>query len=89
MTRYWIKKPFNLDLVTQVVTLQTTSCPIKGKGAKVTVSTFPSQSLVKPKMVYQHEMDVGYFREDKGKNKRKGESPKKVEPKTKEPQDEE
>ena len=40
-------------------------------------------------MVYQHDREVGHFRMDKGKNKRKRDSPKKVKPEAEEPQDEE
>ena len=87
--REWIKKPFNLDPNPLVVTLQDTTCPIKGKGAKVTVPTFPAQPPVRSKMIHQHERDVEYFRVDKGKNKRKRESPKQVDLEYEEPQDEE
>ncbi len=63
--------------------------PIKDKGTKVTVPTFPTQSPVRMEMVHQHERDVEYFMENKEKNKRKRESPKKAQPKFEEPQDEE
>ncbi len=71
MTREWIKKPFKIHLLPQVVPLQATICPAKGKGAKVTVPTFPTQFLVWPKIVHQHEREVEYFKANKGMNKRK------------------
>ena len=87
LMREWIKNPFNLDLVPQVVTFQALAHPIKGKSAKVIVPTFPAQSLVRLEIVYQHERNFGCFRVDKGKNKRKRDSPKKVDLETKEHQD--
>ena len=88
LMKEFIKKPFKLDPLPQFIIFQATTHPITGKGAKVIVQTFLSQSLVKPQMVYQHDRDVGYFRANKGRNKRKRDSPKKTKPGTKEPQDE-
>ena len=50
--------------------------------------TFPTQSLVRLEMVYKCDKDVGYFREDKGKNKRERDSPKKDDLESKAPQEE-
>jgi len=41
---------------------------------------------VMSEMVYNHDKEVSYFKVGKGKNKRKINSPKKVEPKSKQPQ---
>ena len=46
---------------------------------KVIVPTFTSQTLIRPEMVYQHDREDGYFKVEKGKNKRKIISPKQTE----------
>lgn len=48
LTREWIKNPFNLEPILYIVIFRATIHPIKGKGAKVTLPTFPAQSLVRP-----------------------------------------
>ena len=58
LTREWIKKPFKLDLVPQNIPLQATTCPTRGKVAKVTIPTFHTQSPVRLEIIHQHEREV-------------------------------
>lgn len=80
LTREWIKNPFKLGPVPQTVIFQASKHLLKGKGAIVRVPTSPVQFPVRPKMVHQHNKEVGYFRVEKGKNKRKRDSATQVEP---------
>ena len=83
MTKDWIKKPFKLNPVSQTITFQAIACPDKGKGAKVIVLTFPTQSPVRSEKIYMYDREVGYFMVEKGNNERKSASPKQVEPRAK------
>ena len=40
LTKYWIKRPFKLDVIPQAVVFHATTCPLSGQGAKVIVPTF-------------------------------------------------
>ena len=40
LTKDWIKRPFKLDLIPQVVVFHTQAHPYKGQGDKVIVCTF-------------------------------------------------
>lgn len=75
MTKEWIKRPFKLDPVPQIVVFQAIVRPVRGRGEKVTIPTFPAQSPIRLEMEYKHEREVGYFKVEKGKNKRKRDSP--------------
>lgn len=50
---------------------QATTHPTKGGGAKVTIPTYTTQSLVRLEIVHQIDREVGYYRVQKGKGKRK------------------
>ena len=50
--------------------------PHKCKGAKVTIPTYPTKSLVRLEIMHEHEREVEYFEVDKGKGKRKRENPR-------------
>ena len=60
-----------MDLVSEAIPLHTKTRPKKGKGPKATILTRLAKSLVRPKMVHQHEWEVKYFENEKGKKKRK------------------
>lgn len=80
LTKDWIKRPFKVDPIPQVVDFQATTRPTKGGGAKVTIPTFIAQSLVRPEIVHQLDKEVGYYRAHKGKGKRKRTSPQQPKP---------
>lgn len=61
LTKDWIKRPFKLDPIHQVVVFHAQAHPSRGQGAKVTVPTFITQSLVKPEIVHQLDREVGYY----------------------------
>lgn len=76
LAREWIRKPFQMDPIPQVIYFQATTRPTKGKGTKVTIPTYPAKSPVRSKMIQQHEWKVEYFEADKGKGKRKRSAPR-------------
>ena len=47
LTKEWIKRPFKLYLVPQTIFFQATTCPVKGRGVKVIVPTFTTQSAIR------------------------------------------
>lgn len=69
-----------MDLIPQEVVFQDTTHPKKGRGAKVTVPTFTSQSPMKPETMHQLDREIRYYRALKGKGKRKITSPQQVKP---------
>ena len=79
----WIKKPFKLDPIPEIVVFNAQARPTKGRGKKVTIPTFASQLPIRPEIVYQLDRLVGYYhpQEKKGKGKRKRISPQRAEPK--------
>jgi hypothetical protein len=81
LTKDWIKRPFKQDPIPQEVFFHAIAHPTKGRGAKVTMPTFTTQSLVRPEIMHQLDREVRYYRAQKGKGKRKITSPKQDEPK--------
>lgn len=75
LTKEWIKRPFKLDPVPQIIVFQGISHLVKGRGVKVIVPMFIAQSLIRPKIMYQHNREFRYFKAHKGKNKNKRVSP--------------
>ena len=69
------KKPFKLDPIHQEVVFHATTCLEKGRGAKVIVPTFTTQSPVRLEILYKLDREVGYYRAHKGKGNRKITSP--------------
>lgn len=77
MMQDWIKKPFKLDPIPEIVIFHPQAHLVKGRGKKVTIPIFLAQSLIRPEMVYQIDRQVGYYhtQEIKSKGKRKRNSP--------------
>ncbi len=81
LTKDWIKIPFKLDPIPQEMVFHAQAHPARDRGTKVIVPIFTTQSLVRPEVVHQLDREVGYYRAQKGKGKRKRTSPKQDEPK--------
>ena len=75
MTKDWIKKPFPLDPIPNIVIFHAHAHPERGKGRKVTVPIFALQSHIQPEIVYQLDRPVGYYHPPKRKGKMKTTSP--------------
>ena len=72
MTKEWVRKPFRLDPLPNVLTLKAPTQPEKGKGKKATIPTFQARSLVHFGIFDGHARDLAYFeREEKKKMKGK------------------
>ena len=71
LTKNWIKRPFKLDLIPQVFVFHSQAHLDKGQGVKVAVPTFTDQSPMRLEIVHQLDREVGYYRAQKGKGKRK------------------
>ena len=73
----WIKKPFQLDPIPDIMIFYMQSFLEKGRGKKVTIPTFAAQSPMRPEIVFKLDHPVGYYHppERKGKGKRKRTSP--------------
>ena len=78
LTKDWIKRPFKLDPIPQVVVFHTTAHPTRGQGDKVTMPTFTTPSLVRLETMHQLDRKVGYYRAKQGKVKRKINYPQQV-----------
>ena len=80
MMKDWIKKPFPLDPIPNIVIFHMHANPERGRGKKVTIPTFVAQSPIRPETVYQLDHPVGYYHppKRKEKNKRKRSSPQRV-----------
>lgn len=57
----WIKKPFQLDPIPDTIIFHTQARPKKGRGRKVTIPTFATQSPIKLEIVYQLDYLVGHY----------------------------
>ena len=75
MTKNWIKKPFPLDPVPDIVIFHTHAFPKRGKGRKVTIPTFALKSPIRLETVYHLDRPVGYYHPLERKGKRKRASP--------------
>lgn len=69
-----------MDPIPQVIPLQDTTRPQKGKVTKVTIPSYLAKFLMRPKNLHQHEWEVEYFEEEKEKEKKKREAPRERKP---------
>ena len=65
MMQDWIKKPFELDPIPQIVIFHAQACLANGRGKKVTIATFVVQLLVRPKTMHQLNRPMGYYQAQK------------------------
>ena len=80
MMKDWIKKPFKLDPICDTMIFHAQAHLEKGRGKKVTIPTFASQSPIRPEIVYQLDHPARYYHppKRKGKGKRKRSSPQSI-----------
>ena len=80
MMKDWIKKAFPLDPISNTMIFHAHAHSKRGRGKKVTIPTFATQSPIRLEIVYQLDHPVGYCHppERKGKNKRKRTSPQRI-----------
>ena len=78
LTKSWIKNPFPLYPLLDMVIFQAHAHLEKGKGRKVTFPTFALRSPIQPEMVYQLDHPVGYYHPLERKGKRKRASPQRT-----------
>ena len=75
LTKDWVNKPFYLESVPNVPTMQAFAMPKKGKWAKVIVPTYLEKSLMWRETMYKNEWEVAYFRSDRIKGKKRKRKP--------------
>ena len=61
LTKDWIKRPFKLDPIPQMVFFHAQAHLAKGLVDKVIVPMLTDQSLVRPEMMHQLDSLVGYY----------------------------